>query len=155
HDREGLCLVSRAYQLISELIACQYRGSGRSLLEHMLGTASVVASVGADSTMVAATVAHAAYVHGDFGGMGRRVGERQRTRVLNGVGGAVEEIIRRYSTVYLNAKTIPTLRELLSRRDPLDHKAVVIRLGDQLDLYGTREALYCDNVQQRRTFARD
>lgn len=155
HGAEDVDLVRRAYELALTLNACQYRSSGRSLVEHLLGTTSVVASLGANAALVAATMAHAVYVHGDVGTLRKRPGAAQRRRVRDAIGDAAEAIIDRYSVLYWNVKTVGSLRERLPSMDALDRDALTIRLGDQLDIYGTREALYYDNVEKRREFARE
>jgi (p)ppGpp synthase/HD superfamily hydrolase len=151
---DDMRLVQRAYELASSLTACQYRSSGRSLVDHTMGTASIVASLGAYPAFVAAAMAHAVYVHGDFGTMRKRAGEAERARVRTAIGSDAEEIVARYSQLYWNERSVPSLSENVPHLDARDREALLIRLADQLDIYGTREVLYYDNLDQRLHFAR-
>ena len=147
--------VQRAYELAFAVTACQYRSSGRSLLEHLLGATSIIVSINGATDLVAAALVHAAYVHGDFGTLGRRIGEAQRAHVRARIGDGAERIVQRYSNMYLTNRSVPALRAEAAQMHQHERDALCIRLADQLDLYGTREALYYSNVEKRLTFARE
>jgi len=147
--------VQRAYEMILSVNACHYRCSGRTLVDHLVGTTSVVASLGADPEWVVASLLHAVYVHGDFGTLRKRPGAAQRARVRALAGERAEAIVMRYSHMYWGRSAVPELRRALPTFGRLDREALLIRLADQLDIYGTREALYYNSLAQRRAFARD
>lgn len=146
--------IQRTYELTLRLTACSYRSSGRSLLEHLLGATSVVVSVNGSPDWVAATLVHAAYLHGDYGTLRRRIDAAQRAEMSALIGPVAEEILHRYTKLYLSERTIPALRAELANMDPRQREAIGIRIADQIDLYGTREVLYYSNVETRLDFAR-
>lgn len=159
-ERRGYSLadrvqVQRAYELAFAVTACQYRSSGRSLLEHLLGATSIIVSINGAADLVAAALVHAVYVHGDFGRPRRRIGDAQRAHVRARIGDVAERIVQRYSTMYLTDRSVPVFRAEAAGLHQLEREALCIRLADQLDLYGTREALYYSNVEKRLTFARE
>lgn len=150
---EDLRLVHRGYALAAPLYTCQYRSSGRSLIDHAVSTASTVAALAAPTPLVAATLLHAVYLHGDFGTRLRRVSADQRARVRRTVGDAAEEILDRYTAFEWTAGTISAVGERLPAFDEIQRQVVLMRLADQLDIYGTRDGLYCNNLAQRRNLA--
>lgn len=148
-------LVQRAFETTVALNGCHYRCTGRTLVDHLVGTTSVVASLGADAELVAASLLHAVYVHGDFGRLRKRTGAAQRARIRAVAGERAEAIVHRYSAMYWGARTVEALKRALPAFDRNARDALLIRLADQLDIYGTREALYYNSLEKRRAFARD
>jgi hypothetical protein len=151
---DELVTVQRAYALAAAACACQYRSSGRALIDHVVTTTSVVAALGGRAALVGASLLHAAYIHGDFGTWRKRVVASKRAWVVETAGPEAEEIVYRYSALDWSGRGIPAIADSLAGRDALGRDAVLIRLADQLDIYGTRDVLYCANLEQRRTFAR-
>src|SRR5262249_35216584 len=59
--------IHRGHGLAMQLFTGLFRGSGRPFLAHLVGTASVLASVRAPIEVVTAGLLHSAYSHGEFG----------------------------------------------------------------------------------------
>ncbi|MBT5031559.1 MAG: HD domain-containing protein [Proteobacteria bacterium] len=57
-----------ACEFLNSLFAGRYRATGKSLIEHCVGTASILETHGADAATVTAGLLHAVYSQGDFGG---------------------------------------------------------------------------------------
>lgn len=148
-------LLRRAYEFVAPLYSCQYRSSGRTMIDHTVGTTGIVAALAVRPPLLIASLLHDIYLHGDFGTRLKRVGQRKRARVRQAVGDAVEELVYRYAALEWSARTIPAIGHRLPALDPLDRQVVLLRLADQLDIYGTTDALYSCNLAQRRELARD
>ena len=150
---EDLRLIHRAYELAVSLCICQYRSSGRTLLDHSVGAASILAAQDLHPSLVAAAVVHAAYIHGDFGTWRRRIGEDKRARLRAAVGSAAEEIVYGYSLIDRSVQNLPVIRDRVPHLTARERDLVLMRLADLLDIYGEQDALYCANVDKRREVA--
>jgi len=146
--------VRAAYDLAIALYTCQYRSSGRGLIDHAVHTASILAALGSEPALIAAMVAHAVYLHGDFGTRLRRITASKRVRVRANLGSAAEELTYRYAGLDWRRSTIAALRDEIPTLT-VERQLLLMRLADQLDIYATRDVLYCDNLAQRVAWARD
>jgi hypothetical protein len=101
-DRE---LVRGAYRLAEVIFAGHRTSQCRSQMAHVVGTASILAGVGAPASVVAAGLVHNAYETGDYG-RGRPDGSwRARWRVRRTLGGHVARHVRRFPAVKRAANT--------------------------------------------------
>jgi (p)ppGpp synthase/HD superfamily hydrolase len=153
-DESDLALVRSGYDLAMHLCPASFRGSGKPLLAHLVGTASILALIGQSARVVTAGLLHAVYVFGDFGDASRGSGDARRARVREAVGAAVEDLIFRYSHFDWNSQTIPAIRERLSSLSALEREVLVIRLANELEDHLDCGVLYCGNGEQRRAYIR-
>jgi (p)ppGpp synthase/HD superfamily hydrolase len=151
---EDLQLIHRAYAFAVPIYTCQYRSSGRAMLDHAVGVASILATLRREPQLVAAGVTHAIYLHGDFGTWRKRIVPSKRARMREVVGEVAEELSYRYTTLKWGPQEIPAVRERARSRDSLERTLVLMRLADQLDIYGEHDVLYCNNVARRHEYAR-
>jgi (p)ppGpp synthase/HD superfamily hydrolase len=152
---DDLQRAQRAYALTVALTTCQYRSSGRTQIDHAVGVTSLLVGTGAEIALVIAGLAHNSYLHGDFGTWRRRTTPSKRDRVRQVIGADAEELVYRYTQLEWTDPSIARLREFAPSFDPIERSIVLMRLADQLDIYGERDVLYCRNVAQRRAYARD
>jgi (p)ppGpp synthase/HD superfamily hydrolase len=101
--------VRAAYELALRLFTGLYRGSGKPFLAHLVGTASILASVRARGPVVAAGLLHAAYTQGEFGNGWGGVAPEKRRRLQEAVGPEAEELVRQYTLLGWNERTIPKI----------------------------------------------
>jgi len=106
YPEPDLALVRRAYDLAVRLFTAKYRGSGKPLLAHLVGTAGVLASLRAPAPLVAAGVLHAAYIFGDFGDARGGATAAKRGTLRKEAGAEVEDIIARYDALRWDASSI-------------------------------------------------
>src|SRR5262249_20277729 len=85
--------VRDVYEFGMTLFSGLFLSSGKLLIDHLVGTASILASLRVSIEIVAAGLIHAAYLHGDFGGMRHGITEAKRKRVNTVVGDAVEKYV--------------------------------------------------------------
>lgn len=151
---QDLALVRAGYDLAMHLCPASFRGSGKPLLAHLVGTASILVSIQQTPKVVTAGLLHAAYVFGDFGDGVSGITEARRDRVRQAVGPDVEELIARYTRFDWNKNTIPTIRERVETLTPIEREVLVIRLANELEDHLDFGVLYCGNGEKRRDYIR-
>jgi (p)ppGpp synthase/HD superfamily hydrolase len=149
-----LAAVRAAYDLGTTIFTGAYRGSGKPLLAHLVGTASVLVSLGAPVRLVAAAVLHAAYMFGEFGDGRRNSAPFKRSRIRAAAGPEVESLIARYDTLRWDERTIPSIEERMDRMSAEDRDALLIRLANELEDHIDLGVLYCGNAAHRRAVVR-
>jgi (p)ppGpp synthase/HD superfamily hydrolase len=149
-----LALVRSGYDLAMQLSPASFRGSGKPLLAHLVGTASILASIGQSARVVTAGLLHAAYVFGDFGDGRSGINEARRARVRNAVGVEVEDLVARYTGFDWNKNTIPAIRGRVASLTPIERDVLVIRLANELEDHLDFGVLYCGNGEKRREYIR-
>src|SRR5262245_40769850 len=115
-QREGypnpeLTFINTAYDLACQLCTGLYRPCGKTFIDHLVGTASILASLHASAELVAAALLHAVYEHGDFGKEPKGISVEKRAQVKQIVGEQVEEYVARYTALRWSAITIATIQE--------------------------------------------
>lgn len=133
---DGLALVRDAYELDMQLFSAQYRRSGVPFLGHLVRTASIVADQGASPQVIAASLLHAAYSHGDFGFAERKLSERKRRIVRDCVTAPVESLVARYAVfpwhVRAADRRAPAPDEVAGM-DTTDRTVLLMRLCNELE----------------------
>jgi len=133
YGSDDLGLVREAYALATELFAGQLRPEGRPFLCHLVGVASILASVDAPATMIIGGLLHSAYSHGDFGYGPGRVTRRARDRVRAAVGPEIERLLTCYPRYPWNGKTVAAWLADPPSLEGDVRQVAVIRLADTLD----------------------
>jgi uronate dehydrogenase len=137
-SERDLLEVRRAYDFAVELFAGGVRPSGKPLLAHLVGTASILAGLDQTPGTVIAGLLHAAYSHGDFGDVRSGTTPARSGRVRAAVGDEVEERLAAYKALRWDAETIPATLGKLEGLTAGERELLLIRLAneleDQLDL---------------------
>jgi hypothetical protein len=123
--------VADAYELATGIFSGLYRGSGKPLLCHLVGTASIVAWCRRPVTGVAGALLHAALADGDFGRSDPHV------RLAQAAGRDVERIVVYYHDMGWSYDS-GTVDELVARAtdlDELEREAVIIRIANEVEDY--------------------
>lgn len=144
---EALVLVRDAYGLAVHLFAGWYRPSGKTFIDHVVGTASILASLDASPELVAAGLLHAAYDQGDFGPL--RSERARRADVRAAVGDAVEEYVARYAVLPWNRESIRALHDGIDAAGPMKRRVVLMRLANLLEDHLDLGILFCVNARVR------
>jgi (p)ppGpp synthase/HD superfamily hydrolase len=153
-NEEELALVRKGYDLAMHLCPASFRGSGKPLLAHLVGTASILAAIGQPARVVTAGLLHAVYVFGDFGDASRGITEARRACVRAAVGPEVEDLIVQYTRFEWNSRTIPGIRQRVSTLNQAEREVLIIRLSNELEDHLDCGVLYCGNGEQRRAYIR-
>lgn len=154
YTAEDLALLRRAYDLTMRLTTASFRASGKPLLAHLVGTASILASLGQPIAVVTAGLLHASYALGDFGDGRYGITQAKRARVRRAVGDVVEDLVARYTTFDWNKNTIPRIRQKVDSVTATEREVLVIRLANELEDHLDYGVLYCGNGAERREYIR-
>ena len=128
-----ITLIRTAYDEASVLFAGAVRGSGRSFVDHVIGTASGTLLGGGDATAVAASLLHAAYEMGDFGGWRAASSRRNRTKISSRFGPEVEDIVYRYHEMGWGPEVAQRVLDEIDNLSCRDRRVVLIRVANALD----------------------
>jgi (p)ppGpp synthase/HD superfamily hydrolase len=142
--------IRAAYELALALFTGRYRGSGKPFLAHLVGTASILASMHVRGSMVAAGLLHAAYAQGEFGNSWSGVAPGKRERLRDAVGPEVEDLVGRYTSLRWDAHTIPKIHDDLEAMDPRERDVLLVRLANELEDHLDLGVLYCADAGRRR-----
>jgi (p)ppGpp synthase/HD superfamily hydrolase len=149
YSSKDLVTVERAHRYARDLFAGSYRPSGKPFVCHLVGTASVLASLKIPVTVVAAGLLHAAYPLGDFGAGWLGSSDRKRTQLRQRMGSDVEDLINRYTLHPWEVDTPAELEARLANGDEIDREVVLIRLANEVDDHLDSGILYCRNAAER------
>ncbi len=153
YSKEEIGLVFNAYSLAIRLFTGLYRPSGNTFVSHLVGTASILASLRVPINLVTAGLLHAAYIHGDFGIITISPLSNIKRKVIRDTAGEeVEEYIARYTGLKWSLKEIPAIRDRLDRLSPIDRDVLLIRLANELEDNLNLGALYCSNAERRKPY---
>jgi len=125
--------VRQTYKLVIRLFTGQYRGTGRPFVAHLVGTASILATLGARGAVVRAGLLHAAYTHGAFPGWRRALTERKRQEVRAVAGAETEGLVLRYARLRWTAEVVPGLLDRLTTMSELDRDVITVRVANELE----------------------
>lgn len=145
----SLRTVYSGYDLATRLFTGKFRGSGKPLLSHLVGTASVLCALNAPDKAVAAAVLHAAYIFGEFGDGRPGMTPFRRARVRQAVGHEVEDLIARYHQLEWRRPTMEALCARVETLSPGEREIVLVRLANELEDYLDLGILYCRNAAHR------
>ena len=154
YSTEDMALVQQAYALGVTLFTASFRGSGKPLLAHLVGTASILASLHESAIVVTAGLLHAAYALGDFGTGRGGMTPAKRERVRAAVSAAVEDLVARYTAFAWNKSTISKILSGVQMMSPVERDVLVIRLANELEDHLDLGVLYCGNAKSRREYIR-
>ncbi len=144
--------VRAAYEFALPLFAGAYRGSGKPFIAHLVGTASILASVRARMPVVVAGLMHAAYASGEFGDGSRGEAPWKRARLVSAVGAEVADLVTGYTALRWNTQTIPVIRDRLDTMGGQEREVLLVRLANELEDHLDLGVLYCSDAERRRAY---
>ncbi|TVQ24668.1 MAG: HD domain-containing protein [Leptolyngbya sp. DLM2.Bin15] len=146
-------LVAHGYDLAVSLFAGRFRPAGKTFIAHLVGTASILLTIGASVEVSVAGLLHAAYSEGDFwDGQWRPITTKRQQRVRHAVGDSVEHYIARYTQLDWGREAIATLSTQVDTLSALDRDVLLIRLANELEEYLDYGILY-DGAHLRQDYA--
>lgn len=150
YSKSELKLIYNTYQLVMELFTGGFRSSGKTFIAHLVGTASILASLGASGKVVAAGLLHAAYTNGDFGDGKKGIDKAKQEKIKLALGEEVEEYIARYTALQWNEKSISAIGDRFDTLDSIERDVLLIRLTNELEEYLDLGILYCGKLKYQR-----
>lgn len=147
YSAQDVARLRAVYEFALHLFTGRYQPCGKPFLDHLVGTASILASLHRPISVVIAGLIHAAYMYGDFGSLRRSITHGKRQQVRRAVGEEVEEYVVRYTALRWTSETIVTLGHSLASLGPIDRDVLLMRLANELELHLDLSALYCCNAE--------
>ena len=148
YDEPEIAAVKKSYELAITLFTGRFRGSGKTFIAHLIGTASILASIRSAPPVIAAGLLHAAYDSGDFGDGNQGVSPAKQDYVRSTVGAHVEEYIAGYNELKWNQEVARSLYAELNTLSQLERDVVLIRLANELEDYLDLGILFCGNKKR-------
>jgi (p)ppGpp synthase/HD superfamily hydrolase len=148
-DLKSIC---NSYSFARELFAGLVRGSGKPFMCHLVGTASILASLNAPIQVVTAGLLHASYIYGQLATIEKDRFPNAKKQLSLTVGQQTEELIARYTQMKWNKYTIPQIGDRLKHFTDLEKQVLLIRLANELEDHLDGGVLYCGNAEQRRQY---
>src|SRR5262245_54021661 len=148
YSRKEIERVRQAYEFAMSLFTGLFLPSGKTFIDHLVGTASILASLHVPIELVAAGVLHAAYLHGNFKSLRKGNSETKRDQLKHAVGKKVEDYVARYDRMLWGSKTIPVFRDTLDELDAIDRDVLLLRLANELEHNLDLGSLYRENWPQ-------
>jgi hypothetical protein len=123
------------YDLALELFSDHYRATKKPFIAHLVGTASIIASIGRPGDEIAAALLHAAYDQGDFGDARRKTTTRaRRSRVSAAIGSAAERLVHRYHELSFDCTLLDRIEAAPDQVvEPELQIVLVLRLANALE----------------------
>lgn len=133
------------------MLSGQYRPSGKPFIDHLVGTASILAEHRADFDVVLAGLLHAAYRHGDFG-TGRPGATKVKRRLVRSVVGPEAESWVHAYTMFPWSKEV--MQRFLDFEPSAEERTLILmRLANELDDQLDLGVLYGADGARRQKFA--
>jgi (p)ppGpp synthase/HD superfamily hydrolase len=150
-DSELSCIFN-AYKVVVSLYTGWFRPSGKTFIAHLVGTASILASLRLPAKVVAAGLLHAAYSSGSFDNTSQKgITPAKRQWLIHAVGSEVEEYITKYQVLKWNKNNnISVICQGLDSLEPIEREVLLIRLANELEEYQDLGLLYCPKEKQKR-----
>jgi (p)ppGpp synthase/HD superfamily hydrolase len=146
-DRE---LVRQKYEFAMSLFTGLFLPSGKTFIDHLVGTASILASLHVPVEVVAAGLLHAAYLHGDFGFAKTGISDKKRAELRREVGDEIEEYIARYDRLLMTPHDILLLQDTFDQLGPIDRYVVLMRLANELEHHLDFGGLYFAHGEKKQ-----
>lgn len=141
-----------AYDLACWMFGGMFRPCGKTFVAHLVGTASVLATLHADGELVAAGLVHAAY----FSRQGGVEGWLARRRaVQEKLGSQVHSDLACYRELKWNAETMLRVHREFSELEPGPRRALLIRLANELEEHLDLALLYSGEGKRSATMFPD
>jgi gluconolactonase len=149
YSKADLDLVRNAYELAMVLFSGRFQPSGKSFIAHVVGTASILASLGLPAPVVAAGLLHNLYEKGDFSDGRTGVSKARRRKIRNVLGSDVETYVAKFPALYWEPKTIWIARHAPDKLDPAKRAVLLILFADHLEHLLDLDLLYYEERAKR------
>jgi (p)ppGpp synthase/HD superfamily hydrolase len=152
YTEADLVCIHQAYQLASRVFTGFFRASGKPFIAHLVGTASILASVNAPIEIVAGGLLHAVYEFGDFGDGGRGISTKKQRQVRQAIGAKIETYVARYTALLWQEDNIINIHQNLEQFNQTQKNILLMRLANELEDHLDGGVLYCGNAQKRLNY---
>jgi gluconolactonase len=145
YSSADLTLIQGTYELAMMLFTSRFQPSGKVFMAHVVGTASILASLRLPPSVVAAALIHNAYMAGDFGDGRHGLAIKRREQMKRRFGPEIEQYVARFATV----NWIKLGQQNPDKLDAIDRNVLLILMADHLEHLHDLDLLYYeDRVRQ-------
>ena len=137
------------------MFSARYQPSLMPFVNHGIGTASILSSLGVPGPLMAAGVLHNVYWNGEFGDGTKGITEAKRRIVKDAVGEEMERYLAGFAALRWYKNTIWDIRDGIPDLGPFDRDVIVLKLADLLEKFDDLGALYQVNANDSRELARE
>ena len=130
---EELRATRDAYELAMSLFSGQFQANGKTVLAHLVGTASVLETLDVPIPIVIAGLLHAAYSRRGFEPGAEGLTPAKQRAVRRAAGPSVEETVAAYAALDWNPTAIATLHESCATLEGPQRDALLVRLANELE----------------------
>ncbi len=148
----ALAQIRRAYELALEIFAGRCQPSGKCFLSHVVGTASVLSSLGQSADVVAAGLLHNVYHNGDFGDGSTGATPAKRIWVQRAVGPVTEEIVYRFAVKDWSHEALRAHGSNLEPLEDVDRQVLMVFLANELERFADGGIFYQRDCAGRLRF---
>ena len=148
-SEEEVLQIYRVYWQILPFFSGMYHRNGDTFINHLIGVASIVASLRLPFDLVIAGLTHSIYTHGIFPMFGGTLAPAKREEIRRIVGPDVEELLVRYSEFEWTEQSACRIHHELNKIDSIGQKVVLLRLVNELDDYLDLGILFCSSAESR------
>jgi gluconolactonase len=140
-----LSLVRDAYELATVLFAGRFQPSGKSFIAHVVGTASVLASLRLPARVVAAGLLHNVFTNGDFGDGRPGISPAKRDQIAEALGTDIAEYAAQFVTLYWESPLIQRARHEPDGLSSFERHLLLVLFADHLEHLLDLDLLYYDD----------
>ena len=149
YSNADLSLVRDGYELAMVLFTSRFQPSGKSFIAHVVGTASILASLRLPPKLVAAGLIHNVYENADFGTGRSGISLGKRDEIRKTLGPEVEEYVARFAALCSTSPTADLARNNPDKLASGDRAALLILFAE-----GLEHLLDCDILYYGETVTR-
>jgi gluconolactonase len=149
YSSDDLNFVRDAYELATVLFAGRFQPSGKTFVAHVVGTASILASLKLPAPIVAAGLLHNVFNAGDFGDGRKGVSAARRGQITALLGPEVAEYTARFATLYWESPIMQIARNNPNALSSIDRHVLLIELSDHLEHFLDLDILYYSAPMRR------
>lgn len=142
YSNADMSLVRDAYESAMVLFTGRFQPSGKSFMAHVVGTASILASLRLPAEVVAAGLLHNVYEQGDFGNGRSGVSITKRQEIRRLLNPEIEEYVFRFPDLHWKSRTVQLAPVNPDRLALVDRNVLFIRLADYLEHLLDLDLLY-------------
>ena len=154
YSKADLDLVRDAYELAMALFTGRFQPSGKPFIAHVVGTASILASLRLPAPLVAVGLLHNVYLAGDFGDGRHSITTTRREKIRRVLGREAEEYVARFPSLNWKSPTVQRARNNPEKLDSADRNVLLILMADHLEHLLNLDLLYYQD-RVRRSYLRN
>jgi len=148
---EDVVYIQKVYELSVSVFSGRCQASGKNFIAHVVGTASILASLALPMDVVAAGLIHNVYRNGDFADGKRVISPGRQRQIKKVVHPETEWLVHRFHTLEWNERgTIRLLHEDVQTLDARERNLLLLYLADALEHHLDLGVLYYANSEAER-----